>query len=385
MKDTLTRARRAAQRGTILLVVLLVATLGGTAESKRAFSQDTGPSPELPPRPKAPAADPLEMYEAAMAAEEPVLALETREGTSASEEPQSAKTAVTQESSGRISLLDLLAKGGFLMLPIGALSLMVVTFGFERQLALRRHKLIPPKLIDGLGKLALEKEGFDPRKAFSLCLQHPSSAANVIGAMLLKIGRPHSELEHAVEEANQREAVRLFANVRWLCLAAGISPLLGLLGTVWGMIKAFFITATLPAGSNKGQFLADGIYVALVTTLAGLAVAVPAAVLAHMFEGRIQNLLRELDETLLRILPQLERFEFGSGISQIRHNRPTPPVEATGENRIEKLFHELDHTLQRIQSQLECLEARLAANQRQHDPFALPIVRMVSNRLKAGI
>ena len=220
-----------------------------------------------------------------------------------------ASATVSGAEPKKINLLLLLCSGGYLMLPIAAMSLLVVTFGVERLLGLRRHKVLPPDLIGDLGKLAAAPGGLDPRKAYKLCQQYPSTAANVIRAMLLKIGRPHSELEHAVTEADRREAGRLYANVRWLGLAAGVTPLLGLLGTVWGMIHAFFATANLPTGANKAEVLAEGIYMALVTTFAGLAVAIPAAVLAHMLEGRIQTLFRELDETLLGLMPQLERFE----------------------------------------------------------------------------
>ncbi len=209
----------------------------------------------------------------------------------------------------KINLLKLLISGGHLMWPILLMSLLVVMFGTERFLGLRRRKVLPPELISGLGKLAGQKGGLDPRAAYKLCQQYPSAAASVIKTMLLKVGRPHAEVEHALSEANEREAARLYVNVRWLSLAAGVAPLLGLLGTVWGMIQAFFATANLPVGANKAEHLADGIYVALVTTFSGLAVAIPAAVLAHWFEGRIQGLFRELDETLLGLMPQLERFE----------------------------------------------------------------------------
>ncbi len=217
-----------------------------------------------------------------------------------------AEDVLVQE---QINLLSLILAGGYLMIPIGLMSFLVVTFGVERGLALRRHKVLPPELISSLGTLASQKGGLDPRKAYKLCQQHPSAAASVIKAMLLKVGRPHTELEQAVADASGREAARLNTNVRWLALSAGVTPLMGLLGTVWGMIQAFFVTAHLPTGANKAEHLADGIYVALVTTFAGLAVAIPAAVLAHLFEGRIQQLLLELDETLLGLMPQLERFE----------------------------------------------------------------------------
>ena len=228
----------------------------------------------------------------------------------------------------KINYLELMIAGGLLMIPILFMSLVVVTFGVERMLALRRAKVLPPELIDGLGALASKSGGLEPRAAYRLCQRFPSAAANVIRAMLLKVGRPHTEVEHAVTEANDREAARLYANVRWLSLAAGVSPLLGLLGTVWGMIQAFFATANLEPGQNKAQTLADGIYVALVTTFAGLAVAIPAAILAHFFESRIQGLFRELDETLLGLLPQLERYEGRLRVSRDQLDRPAaePPV-----------------------------------------------------------
>jgi len=202
----------------------------------------------------------------------------------------------------------LLMKGGYLMIPIGIMSVVVVAFSFERALALRRGKVMPSELIHELGEAA-QDGNFDPRKAYRLCQKYPSTAATVIRAMLLKVGRPHAEVEHSVAETSEREAARLYSNVRTLTLAAAVTPLLGLLGTVLGMIEAFFVTANLPTAVNKAEHLANGIYKALVTTAAGLAVAIPAAVLAHFFEGRIQSLLRRIDELLFGLLPQVERFE----------------------------------------------------------------------------
>lgn len=227
-----------------------------------------------------------------------------------------------------VNILELIFRGGWLMVPIAIMSLIVVAFGVERGLALRREKIMPSELIEALGDAA-QHGTFDPRKAYRLCQQYPSTAATVIRAMLLKVGRPHSEVEHAVAEASEREAARLFSNVRWLVLAAAVTPLIGLLGTVWGMIQAFFATANMPAGVNKAELLADGIYVALVTTAGGLAVAIPAAVLAHLFEGRIQVLLREIDELLFNLLPQVERFEGKLRVSrqQLGSESRRPPME----------------------------------------------------------
>ena len=153
--------------------------------------------------------------------------------------------------------------------------------------------------------------------------------------MLLKVGRPHSEVEHAVAEAADREANRLYANVRWLNFAAAVAPLLGLLGTVWGLIVSFHDTTHLLPGENKAEFLAKGIYIALVTTLAGLCVAIPAAFFSHMFEGRIQNLFHTIDELLFSLMPQVERYE-----GRVRFSRqmgegdgPIEPSPGPGEVR----------------------------------------------------
>ena len=215
----------------------------------------------------------------------------------------------TEGETAAFNFLETMIKGGPLMIPIGLLSLVALMFIVERALALRRRKVIPPGLIAGLGKLAGQPGGLDPRAAYRLAQRYPSAAANVIRAMLLKVGRPLPELEQTVVQANDREAARLYANVRWLNLTAGVAPLLGLLGTVQGMIMAFFVTANLPTGANKAQKLADGIYTALVTTFAGLCVAIPAAIAAHLFETQIEKLFRELDQILQGVLPQLERYE----------------------------------------------------------------------------
>jgi biopolymer transport protein ExbB len=269
----------------------------------RAMAQDTTATKTSEASPKAGDAAPSRV----LSPEE--VAKKAEEDLAKQEKVKSEGVAAAAPEEAKMNILELLMKGGPLMWPILVMSLVAVAFGMERILGLRRRKVLPPELIHALGSLAGQPGGLDPRKAYKLCQEFPSAAANVIRAMLLKVGRPHTELEHTVTEAEEREAAKLYTNIRWLTLAAGISPLLGLLGTVWGMILAFFATANLAAGVDKTRALADGIYQALVTTLAGLTVAIPAAVLAHFLEGRIQSLFRELDETLLGLMPQLERFE----------------------------------------------------------------------------
>jgi biopolymer transport protein ExbB len=149
--------------------------------------------------------------------------------------------------------------------------------------------------------------------------------ATIVRDTLRKVGRPLAEIESNASHVMQRESERLYRNVRTLNLAAAVTPLMGLLGTVWGMIAAFFATANLPVGANKAESLAEGIYIALVTTAAGLVVAIPAAMLAHWFEGRIQKLFLDMEEWLSRqMLPQLGRLE-----GRVRATTIAQPPNAT--------------------------------------------------------
>lgn len=206
------------------------------------------------------------------------------------------------------SLWELFIAGGLLMWPIVAMSVVVVAFSLERLWALRRSRFVPRALVDGLTRLTVEGP-FDPRKAYRLCQEHPSVLATVVKTLLEKIGRPLAEVEHAVETAKDREASRLYANIRPISLAVSVTPLLGLLGTVQGMILAFYTTANLQAGANRAAELAQGIYVALITTFAGLCVAIPASVMAHFLEGRILAGFRRVDDVVAVLLPLVEKFE----------------------------------------------------------------------------
>ncbi len=211
---------------------------------------------------------------------------------------------------GMPSVWDLTVQGGIFMIPIGLCSVVVLAFAIERYFGLRGKKIVPPKLLAALQKLNSETTGVDPRQAFEVCQTHPSPLANVIRAAIMKVGRPHSELERAVEDAVAREADEMAHNIRPINVSVSISPLLGLLGTVQGMILAFMVTSTTTAtGAAKGQELAQGIYVALVTTFAGLCVAIPGILLANSLEGRIERLLRDMEDVFLEILPEFERFE----------------------------------------------------------------------------
>ncbi|MCY3005306.1 MAG: MotA/TolQ/ExbB proton channel family protein [Planctomycetota bacterium] len=206
-----------------------------------------------------------------------------------------------------IDFFDLLIRGGIFMIPIGLTSLLVVTFAFDRWIGLRRGKLMPSRTLKSL-RGGLKLDALDPVALYGQC-RGDSALGQVVQAALLRAGRPYGEIQAAVGETVQRQVDRAYANVRWLNLGAGIAPLLGLLGTVWGLIRAFHDTTKLTAGQNRADFLAVGIYEALVTTLAGLMVAIPAAVASHYFEGRIGRIFRDIEEQVGELVRRLGGLE----------------------------------------------------------------------------
>jgi biopolymer transport protein ExbB len=217
--------------------------------------------------------------------------------------------AVELAPAAGLDFLSLLLKGGWFMVPIAVVSVLAFTLIIERSFGLRRGQLLPRRLVKSLGRLARDSESVDPRTMNTVCLEHPSSASKVIRSMLLKVGRPTSEMQASATEVLQREAEKAHASVRWLNFAAAVAPLLGLLGTVWGLIQAFHDMTQLSPTQNRAEYLGRGIYEALVTTLAGLIVAIPAALFAHYFEGRITRIFGEIEEILFALIPKFERYE----------------------------------------------------------------------------
>ncbi len=222
-----------------------------------------------------------------------------------------AASEVTAPVDTSIRLWDLAVAGGVFMIPIAAMSVLAVTMSLERLFALRRQRVLPAELARGLEQLSNRPDGFDTREARRLCERFPSAAANVVQAMLARAGRPASEIESAVAQASQREADRLYANVRWINLAASISTMLGLIGTIQGMIMAFHRLTVTEVVADRTTMLAGGIYTALVTTFAGLAVAIPALLMSHLLEGKILSSFHQIDELMFHLLPAVAEGQGG--------------------------------------------------------------------------
>jgi biopolymer transport protein ExbB len=163
----------------------------------------------------------------------------------------------------------------------------------ERLLSLRRSRIIPPGFIAGL-KEKLGSPGADVQSALEYCSGTNSPVGRIFRAGILSLPRGEAFVEKAIEDQGANETDKLKRSLRWLGIIASISPLLGLLGTVYGMINAFE-SSTMMAG-GKAEFLARGIYEALVTTAAGLTIAIPVLIMFQYLSSRIDSIVDDIDE-----------------------------------------------------------------------------------------
>ncbi|MDR0549714.1 MAG: MotA/TolQ/ExbB proton channel family protein [Deltaproteobacteria bacterium] len=188
-------------------------------------------------------------------------------------------------------LLDLIQRGGWVMYPILCCSLAALAIVMERIWSLRRGKVAPRALIYTVNDL-LTKRQYDEAAFF--CQDGKTAAERLVRQALKMIGQPRAMFKDVMEETGRREAVFLGSHLELLGVIAAVSPLLGLLGTVSGMIGAF--GAVAQAGLGNPGLLAGGIGQALLTTAAGLVVAIPAMVIHRLLQSRVESLTGDLED-----------------------------------------------------------------------------------------
>ena len=210
--------------------------------------------------------------------------------------PSSPSTQTTQVVTHPpdLTFLQLLLKGGWIMVPIGIASMIGLGLMLERTVALRRSNIIPRRFLRDLKKIA--PEGAENREAaLRYCREHPSPISRIVAAGLRKLPQGPAAVERAVEDSGGGEVQKLRHNMRMIYGLTVIAPMLGLLGTVSGMIEAFRITASAE-GLGKAELLAKGIYEALVCTYAGLLVAIPILLVYYYFIRKIERYVSEMNE-----------------------------------------------------------------------------------------
>ena len=206
---------------------------------------------------------------------------------------QQDEPGAKKEETARMSILELLLKGRYFMIPIGLCSLLGLAIIIERAVSLRRGAIIPRGFMDSL-KGNFRHSGDDRRAGLDYCRSHDCPVARVAAAGIRKLHKDEESVEQAIEDAGANEVAKLRRNLRMLFGVAAVSPMLGLLGTVWGMIQAFQVASL--KGLGKAEHLAQGIYEALVTTFGGLIVAIPVLIFYYYFQGKIERIVSEMND-----------------------------------------------------------------------------------------
>ncbi|MCY3002361.1 MAG: MotA/TolQ/ExbB proton channel family protein [Planctomycetota bacterium] len=207
------------------------------------------------------------------------LPLFAQEGGEAAPAPAAADTS--------LSIGELIVMSGFIGWVIIALSIVTLAVIIEAYVTLSREKLAPPAVVDEIQSL-FEEGQF--QEAMELCENEPSFFTRVCGAGISKIGHPFEVIQAAIQEMGDEESIRLNQKIGWISVLAAVSPMLGLFGTVQGMIASFHVIANT-ANPTPSQ-LAGGIYVALLTTFEGLMVAIPAtAAFAYLRNRLVRNII----------------------------------------------------------------------------------------------
>jgi biopolymer transport protein ExbB len=191
------------------------------------------------------------------------------------------------------SLFDMLLAGGPVMIPIAMASFLMTLIVFERFICLRRKRVVPRLFVDRF-LLQVRENALDRDDALERCEEESSHVGRVFAAAVRKWGKSAVEIEQAVIDEGERIGNILRRHLRVLNGVSTVSPLLGLLGTVWGMIKAFNVIASSPA-MGRAEMLAGGISVALITTASGLLVAIPSLIFYLFFVGRVDGFIIDID------------------------------------------------------------------------------------------
>jgi len=202
-----------------------------------------------------------------------------------------AKLIVNQAAGNQgalsMSIWDLAVKGGWIMIVLGIFSIIAVYVFIERFLAIRRSSNEEKNFMNNIRDFIHEGR-ID--SAITLCKNNNSPIARMIEKGLSRIGRPLSDINTAIENIGKLEVSRLEKNIAGLATIAGASPMLGFLGTVIGMVKAFYDMSM--AGNNIDiQLLSTGIYQAMVTTVGGLIVGIIAYICYNILVARIEKLV----------------------------------------------------------------------------------------------
>ncbi len=191
----------------------------------------------------------------------------------------------------------IIRKGGPVMYPIFFSSIIALAVALERLFALRRKKVMPEAFLHAVRRHWRRGE---IRGALETCSLTDVSISRILRAGLRRRALGFQEMERAIESAGQHEVAVLSGNLRILGVIANLAPMLGLLGTVVGMIRAFNVISQ--SGTGNPGLVAAGISEALLTTAAGLTVGIPALAAYHFLRARVDKFIHEMESIAMELV-----------------------------------------------------------------------------------
>lgn len=209
---------------------------------------------------------------------------------------------VTAERSTSVAtmILEMVHSLSYFSIPFALATLIAVWFTTERVVVLRRGRVIPKPFVQRFLKLLDEGE-LDKEEALQICEENGSPVALVFAHGVRKWGKASVEVEQAIIDGGERQVSSLRKHLRVINGVATVTPLIGLLGTVWGMLESFNKIAEAGA-MGRTEELASGIALALVTTAAGLVIAIPSLIAYMYLSGRVDSLVMEMDDLAQKVV-----------------------------------------------------------------------------------
>jgi biopolymer transport protein ExbB len=199
---------------------------------------------------------------------------------------------------------ELFAQGGLMMYPLSLCSILTLAITVERAFSLRRHRIIRGEIVSVIENI---KGPEDIGLAASVCNQYEGPFAQVVRTGLDNRHLPPDEIKESIVDQGRQETGKLQKGIVVLETVASVSPLLGLLGTVLGMIKVFREISEV--GVGQGNLLAGGIAEAILTTGAGLFIAIPSLVFFNYFSSKAESLVLEIEKYSNALLKKLRGFQ----------------------------------------------------------------------------
>ncbi|HDY86167.1 hypothetical protein LCGC14_0740760 [marine sediment metagenome] len=194
-------------------------------------------------------------------------------------------------------MLEIIESGGWLMIPLFACSIIAIAIIAERFWSLQTKRIAPPELMTQIWQWLRFKQVDDNRIK---TLQANSPLGRILAAGLINRNHSREITRESIEDIGRHVTLSLERNLNTLGTIAAISPLLGLLGTVFGMIKVFTVITT--EGVGNPETLASGISVALITTATGLIVAIPSLIFYRYFRGKISSLVVDMEQEAMKLI-----------------------------------------------------------------------------------